>query len=326
MSEPALTSVIIPLYNGSILIRRCLDSVFDQAGDVRTEVIVIDDGSTDNSEEIVRNYPKTIKLLKQGNQGPAVARNKGIEAATGKYLAFLDADDYWLPDFLKETVRFLEDNPEVIAISTGQLHKIPGKPDTIAPAILKTDPEKYRQPVVLPDFFSFWAEHNHVFTGSVLMRTDIVKKTGGLRPELRITEDLEFWAYLATFGKWGLVPDVLIVSDGGAVTRHTGWLKKNKKRWQSAPEVDTWETRIIKRMPSPLPYGYLIARGRIAGNLAYSMILSNRDVLARQTVLKYKDHLPANKLTRLLKSTLKPYILWALVCHFLRLREKRRKI
>ena len=325
MNNASIT-IIIPNNNASLLVNRCLDSVFAQVGSHNLDVIVIDDGSTDNSVEVIKAYPHSLTLLQQTNQGPAAARNRGIEAATGKYLAFLDADDYWLPDFLKETVGFLEENPEVIAVSTGQLHKIPGKPDTIAPAILKTDPEKYSQPVVLPDYFSFWAEHNHVCTGSVLMRTDIVKQTGGQRPELRITEDLEFWAYLATFGKWGFIPKVLFVSDGGAVTKARGWLEKNMKRWESAPTIEEWESRIIVRLPDPAPVGYLSARGRIAWNLAYSMIMSSRDKVARATLLKNKDYLPKNRFSKLLMLASKPIVSWLIITKLLRIRETHRKL
>ena len=319
-------SIIIPVYNGSLLIDRCLNSIYNQHGEFDLEVIVIDDGSEDNSVDLVRSYSRTVIVLEQNNQGPAVARNKGIETATGKYLAFLDADDYWLPDFLKETVRFLEENPEVISVSTGQLHKIPGKPDALVPTILKTDSGKYSQPVVLPDFFSFWAEHNHVCTGSVLMRTDIVKKTRGQRPDLRITEDLEFWAYLATFGKWGFIPQVLFVSDGGAVTKQKGWLEKNRKRWISAPTIDEWESRIIKKIDKPLPAGYLSARGQIAGNLAYSMILSSRDSLALETIRSTRHHLKMNKLNTILKTASIYPPFWKLICLILRAREYSRKV
>lgn len=290
MSEPALTSVIIPLYNGSILIRRCLDSVFDQAGDVRTEVIVVDDGSTDNSIEVAINYPKSIKLLKQENHGPAAARNRGIEAATGKYLAFLDVDDYWLPDFLKETVRFLVDNPEVIAVSTGQLHKIPGKPDTITPAILKTDPEKYRQPVVLPDFFSFWAEHNHVCTGSVLMRTDIVKKTGGQRPELRVNEDIEFWAYLATYGPWGFIPKVLFVSDGGVIVKSQGW-KKYKNRLSKIPDFEQWFSRIDGKIDKMQHQALCPVFNRVIEGQSRAMLVNGEIVRSRRNILSNHSRL-----------------------------------
>lgn len=317
-------SIIIPVHNGSLLISRCLDSVYHQYGDFDLEVIVIDDGSTDNSVEVVKANPHSIKILQQANQGPAAARNKGIETATGKYLAFLDADDYWLPDFLEETVRFMEVNPAVIAVSTGQLHKIPNKLDRIAPAILKTEPEKFKQPVVLPDFFSFWAEHNHVCTGSVLMRTDIVKNTGGQRHELRITEDLEFWAYLSTFGKWGFIPKVHFVSDGGAVTQQTGWLEKNRNRWSSAPTIVEWESRIIKKICKPIPTGYLPARGRIAGILAYSMILSSRDKLAREIIRGNTQYLKRNRLFSLLKMASILLPLWKITCIFLRNREYKR--
>lgn len=94
-------SVIIPVYNAALLIDRCLDSVFAQNGIYKTEVILIDDGSTDNSVEIIKNRREQsqIILLQQKNAGPAVARNKGLAIASGKYAAFLDADDYWLPDF-----------------------------------------------------------------------------------------------------------------------------------------------------------------------------------------------------------------------------------
>ena len=94
-------SVIIPVYNAALLIDRCLDSVFAQNGIYKTEVILIDDGSTDNSVEIIKNRREQsqIILLQQKNAGPAVARNKGLAIASGKYAAFLDDDDYWLPDF-----------------------------------------------------------------------------------------------------------------------------------------------------------------------------------------------------------------------------------
>lgn len=66
----------------------------------------------------------------------------------------------------------------------------------------------------------------HVCTGSITIRIDIARQAGGMREDLRQCEDLEFWAYLATFGKFGFIPEVLFVSDGNAVTRSQGWIDK----------------------------------------------------------------------------------------------------
>jgi glycosyltransferase involved in cell wall biosynthesis len=319
-------SIIIPIYNGALLIERCLDSVFAQHGNFNLDVIVIDDGSMDYSVAIVNNYPKPVTILQQQNQGPAAARNAGIEAATGKYLAFLDADDYWEPGFLEQTVRFLETHKEAVAVSVGQVHKVIGKPERVMPQFLTTAHTIPEEGMVLDDFYAFWATHNHVCTGSVLMRTDLVKQTGGQRPELRITEDLEFWAYLATFGTWGFIPKVLFVSDGGEVTKAQGWWAKNKKRWASAPTVEDWQNRIVQRLPDTLQANFNAAKGRIAKNLAYAMILSQRQEQARQSTLKYKNWYPKDKMAGLMLSFAPYKMLWSLLARAIKLRERYRTI
>ncbi len=323
MSQTSVT-VVVPVYNGELLIGRCLESVFRQSyrGDI--EVIVVDDGSTDRTVDVVERFKDgRISVISQKNQGPAAARNASIERAKGQYLAFLDADDYWEPGFLEHTVGFLDNHPEAIAVSVGQIHKVLGKPPAVVPRFLQ-DAASPRQPQVLESFFSFWAEHNHVCTGSVLMRTDVVRQSGGQRTELRICEDLEFWAYLATFGKWGFIPEILSVSDGGIVTRRQGWLAKNRRRWASAPTVEQWQQRAIDRVAPQEMDGFLAARARIAKNLAYSMILSNRDGLARQTITYCEGHVH-DRVSRLLKTASgHGRFTWKLACVALRLREAAR--
>jgi len=316
-------SIIIPVYNGALLISRCLDSIFNQAGDFKLDVIVIDDGSTDDTVDILNRYPHPLKLLQQKNQGPAAARNKGIDVANGEYLAFLDADDYWKPSFLKQTVAFLENHKDAIAVSVGQKHitTSSGKSGTIVPNILASNPEKIKQPILLDNFFEFWATHFHVCTGSILMETQVVKNTGGQRTDLRITEDLEFWAYLATFGRMGFIPQILFVSDGGIVTKKTGWLKKNKQRWASAPTVEEWEVRIIRAIPDKDVKQYQIARGRIAKNLAYSMIMSGRTKLARETIQKYGHSFPNDRISKLLQIGNKHSLLWIPIISLFQIRE-----
>lgn len=114
-----MISVVIPLYNKEKSITTTLESVLAQ-GYTDYEVIVVDDGSTDNSADVVRNLVdgkwklvnNKIQLISQPNAGVSAARNAGIMVARGEYVAFLDGDDLWDKDFLKELVRLMEDYPD----------------------------------------------------------------------------------------------------------------------------------------------------------------------------------------------------------------------
>jgi glycosyltransferase involved in cell wall biosynthesis len=110
-------SVVIPVYNAERTIGRAINSVLDQDFDSR-EIIVVDDGSTDSSAAIVEAYGDHVRIFRQANRGAAAARNAGARAAAGEYLAFLDADDEWLPGKLRACVDVLDAAPgAVIAYS-----------------------------------------------------------------------------------------------------------------------------------------------------------------------------------------------------------------
>jgi glycosyltransferase involved in cell wall biosynthesis len=101
-------SVIIPVYNGARTIARAIDSARDQRFDGQYEVIVVDDGSTDGTARILERYGTQVRVLTQENHGPAAARNAGASLAHGEYLAFLDADDAFMPYKLAATVPVLD--------------------------------------------------------------------------------------------------------------------------------------------------------------------------------------------------------------------------
>ncbi|HUU17732.1 MAG TPA: glycosyltransferase family 2 protein [Sedimentisphaerales bacterium] len=105
-------SVIIPTYNAADTIMRAIDSVLAQSQPV-DEVLIIDDGSTDNTDEIVRNYGDAIRYFYQNNTGLSGAMNYGIEHAKGEWIGFLDADDEWLPGSVKSHVKLISKNPDV---------------------------------------------------------------------------------------------------------------------------------------------------------------------------------------------------------------------
>ena len=116
-------SIIIPVYNAAPLLDRCLDSIFSQTTQYTYEVILVDDGSTDNSIEIIKSRKeKKITLYQQKNSGSSVARNKGIELARGEFIAFLDADDYWLNGFIEETLSFIKFDNDLVAVNVAQRH------------------------------------------------------------------------------------------------------------------------------------------------------------------------------------------------------------
>jgi glycosyltransferase involved in cell wall biosynthesis len=93
---PVAVSVIIPTYNAAATIRQAIDSALAQDFHDK-EIIVVNDGSTDTTDEMLRSYGNDIRVIEQANRGESGARNAAIAAAQGEYLAFLDSDDYWLP-------------------------------------------------------------------------------------------------------------------------------------------------------------------------------------------------------------------------------------
>lgn len=104
VNNQELVSVVIPTYNRGKIIKRCIDSVLKQTYQ-KFELLIVDDGSTDNTREVIEQYADDrIQYYYQQNGGAQVARNNGLHHAVGKYISFLDSDDYWLPTFLEKMV------------------------------------------------------------------------------------------------------------------------------------------------------------------------------------------------------------------------------
>lgn len=318
-----MISVIIPTYNTELLISRTIQSILTQSFKGDYEIIIIDDYSTDNTIKIIEAFQDSrIRLYKQSkNVGPAAARNLGLKKAQGEYLVYLDGDDYWENDYLQESVNFLDSHPEAVAVSVMQKHKLINNSCYIRPDI----PEDYKTEVI-DDFYKYWAKYHHCMTGSIMLRTQIAKLIGGMREDIRINEDWEFWSVLATYGKWGMIHRILFVSDGGIVTRKQGWLNKNMKRWQSAPSVEEWSKRTLANLPIELRDSFKFAQGFVARNISYSNIMCNKNLDALTNVQKYGAFFPHDKISSLYILCSKSKILWCLLCSLLRYREINRKM
>ena len=292
-------SVIIPAHNAEHCIGACIDSVMAQSLKP-IEIIVVDDGSQDATCQVVSIYGNAVQLIRQNNQGAASARNKGVELSSGEFIAFLDADDYWLDNFLLQTVRFLDATPHVIAVLTAwQRIFVNGKRESV-PEILNHSPSTFNRPHVIENLFESWVRLGHVQTGAILLRAETVKKVGGMLENLRVSQDVEYWAYLATFGKWGFIPDILYANNS-RVAAAVNWIAKYSIRRKLCPTVEEWQERIVPRLSdSQWPY-FKVIRGRVAAGYAQNHILGGNPDQARYIVRNYGHEMPDNRLTCLLK-------------------------
>ena len=180
-------SIVIPAYNSAQFLGKTILSVMKQAYH-DYEIVIVDDGSTDNTREIVKSFPGVCTYLYQRNAGPSVARNRGIENSTGELIAFLDADDAWLPGKLYAQVAMMEQNPEVGLVETGSFlcdeHLYP---------VRYLPPARLRGQV----FEEMLIESKVPNTSTVLVRRIYVEQTGGFDPTYRNVEDYELWLRLA---------------------------------------------------------------------------------------------------------------------------------
>ena len=115
-------SIIIPVYNREKTIKRCIDSIVNQTL-LPNEIIVVDDGSTDKTLEILNGFGSDIKIIKQNHKGAQAARNAGIRAAQGEYIAFLDSDDEWMPEKLEVQMKELKKKPNAVICGNGIIQR-----------------------------------------------------------------------------------------------------------------------------------------------------------------------------------------------------------
>lgn len=180
-------SVVIPCYNSARFIRETLDSVFAQDYAGTLEVLVADDGSDDGSRDIVRSYGTHVRLLVRGaheNRSASCARNRCLRAATQPLVAFLDADDLWLPGHLSTLATVLEQRPELgLVYDKGYFVDTDGR--IIGPQF--TEPHR---PRVTPDDLLL---EQCFGTGSVMVRRSVFDRTGSFNETLRHAEDHDMW-------------------------------------------------------------------------------------------------------------------------------------
>ena len=163
-----LVSVVIPVFNGERFLREAVQSVLDQKYSP-LDIIVVDDGSTDGTATVARSLPETVRYLHQTNQGPAAARNRGIEQAQGSLIAFTDADDLWPAAKLELQLPYLINDPK-IDIVLGRIQQV-----------LVDGPTEAQETA-----FS-------VNLGSAVMRKSVFERVGLFDETMRYSEDVDWF-------------------------------------------------------------------------------------------------------------------------------------
>jgi glycosyltransferase involved in cell wall biosynthesis len=199
-------SVIIPCYNCAAYVREAIDSVLNQTYR-KFELIVINDGSTDDSKKILAGYGDAIKVISQHNMGLSSARNAGVHASRGSYLAFLDADDFWDKEFLEVMTAEIERTHAALAYCGWQNTGLTGGRGT---------------PFIPPDYAAAPDMHELLFTNTrwpvhaALVHADFIRDIGGFDPRWVVCEDFAIWLEIAMIHPIVRIPRVL------AFYRHHG--------------------------------------------------------------------------------------------------------
>ena len=196
-------SVIVPMFNSARTIERAIESIRVQTFE-DFEIFAVDDGSTDDSLKIIQACGDGIKILQQQNRGPSAARNLGIANSAGAYVAFLDADDWWMPQMLAKTVAALDrDAACVLAYCDLQLADSRGAP--FPTSLMAARPN--HAPTLDGMLETLWP----IMPSGAVIRRSALDAVGGYPERLRAFEDVYLWLLLREIGTFAYVAEELAV-------------------------------------------------------------------------------------------------------------------
>jgi GT2 family glycosyltransferase len=258
-------SVIIPAYNAAAFISETLDSVLAQTFD-RYEVIVVNDGSPDTEklEQRLVAYGERVRYIKQENRGAAAARNAGVLAAGGPYVAFLDADDAWTESYLAEQLRFIESgDPPFDLVYADAL--LTGDSPLAGKTFMEIAPSEGAV-----TFEKLLTDECNLITSGVVARRQLLLDVGLFDEELRRAQDYDLWLRLAKAGaRIGYQRKVLVryrchadsLSGDAAtqITRHLTVLNKTARRNDLTPD----ERRVLEGARARLEAHLKLERGKL---------------------------------------------------------------
>jgi glycosyltransferase involved in cell wall biosynthesis len=230
-------SIIIPTHNRAKLVQEALRSVLGQTFQ-DYEVIIVDDGSSDNTRQVIKEFTQHDKRMHyfcQSNRGPSAARNRGIRASKGQYIAFLDDDDMWLPEKLEKQMRLIlaDDNVSVAHCD----FRFVDEHGNLTPMRWRRAP---RRGTLYEDLM-----YDNVIAGSasaVLVRRQVLMDVGSFDEHLQACEDQDLWRRIALAHGFGYLDEVLV-----HVRWHAGNIQKNGELMATSKE------RYLKKLRAELP-------------------------------------------------------------------------
>jgi glycosyltransferase involved in cell wall biosynthesis len=211
-------SVVIPTFNYAAFLPRALDSVLAQSY-VDYEIIVVDDGSTDETPQVASRYDHAIRYVHKQNGGVSSARNLGIELARGDLIAFLDADDEWQPQKLARQVAFMDADATIGMSYTDMSHWVDGV--EVNHSYLH---ERAYRHVSSGKIFDHLLQECFIFVPTVMVRRECLGKAGVFDPALSNSEDHDLWLRIARLFEIGFldVPLTIRHEHGAGATTHRG--------------------------------------------------------------------------------------------------------
>jgi glycosyltransferase involved in cell wall biosynthesis len=225
-SKTPMVSVIIPTYNRGWIVKEAIDTVLEQDFD-DYELIVVDDGSDDNTPAILKAYGKKITVLHQPNKGVSAARNHGIATASGRLIAFLDSDDLWLPRKLSAQVKFFKDHPDAV-VSQTQEHWI-------------RDGVRVNPKIKHHKFSGMIFEKSLalclVSPSAVMIQKSLFGTVGVFDEDLPACEDYDLWLRISCRYPVHLIETALIIKRGGHADQLSKATGLDKYRIQSLVKI-----------------------------------------------------------------------------------------
>ena len=198
-------SVVITTFNRAQLVEEAIRSVLSQRRVAPLEIIVVDDGSTDNTPRIAETFKGSVKYVFQDHRGVSSARNRGIKLSSGEWIAFLDSDDLWLPDKLFRHWQFCIENPDILVSQTDEIWFRQG---------VRLNPRKYHEK---PDGYCFdrLLERCLVSPSAVMINRSVFSMVGVFDERLPACEDYDLWLRIGYRFPIGLVREKLVIKRGG---------------------------------------------------------------------------------------------------------------